>query len=449
MSYPSYRVRASQLRFELLACSKHALPLLLFAIVVFVPTADLYGQGHGQPMPSRSNVNSRSHHPLDPVPKFKSFQRKIAQKIFGTNPSAQNHRPPIQEHHQLQRMPGNVPYRTPQQNQTYRGETYRGETYRGETYRGETYRGEMHRGERIGVVPDPRKTIGFHDQNRRVNYQQDQLFEEPHGSENAIAAEQRWAEEEVAASHRHNQTAQGLQYESPAEARFSPQAATHMHPQDSRPRAMNPNTSGALPAPAADWNSNYPTNSLRPVRQNPSLQNPGSMNPGSMNPGSMNPGLMNPGFQTSTQYGNPNYAHQQPYSGGHMRSGTPYQGQRFPVSSPTATETALQLQEDVAELEKRVAFLEKVNEQLRQRVNQYENVTSQTTTRMNQAAQQLVKAGESNQKLLKRIAYLETENQKIRLEAARALDSIKHNLDDLLLRELKNSGMADQMNRDR
>ncbi len=130
--------------------------------------------------------------------------------------------------------------------------------------------------------------------------------------------------------------------------------------------------------------------------------------------------------------------------GGYMQNGTVFRGSQLQPNEITATQRAIELQEELAELRLKLDALERDNQRLRQKIEEYNALHGKTSSKIQEATQQLAAATETNQQLKQRISQLESENEKIRLEAERLLGSIQRSLDDVLMRKLKESGRITQ-----
>ena len=114
----------------------------------------------------------------------------------------------------------------------------------------------------------------------------------------------------------------------------------------------------------------------------------------------------------------------------------PYSGIRLGNEHITATQHALQLQEENALLRGQQDVLQREVSRLREQLSASQNLVTKMQTAISDASDELRMLDVENQTLRSKISSLENENARQKLEARRMMTSIQQELDDILVREI-------------
>lgn len=106
----------------------------------------------------------------------------------------------------------------------------------------------------------------------------------------------------------------------------------------------------------------------------------------------------------------------------------------------TATERALRLQSEIQELRNTQQSLLSQNRQLREELDATNSLLARVDAAMRDAEAQLREANYTNEELNQRIAEMEREHNQYLLQTDRMLESIRTELDDVLMREIAAAG---------
>lgn len=106
----------------------------------------------------------------------------------------------------------------------------------------------------------------------------------------------------------------------------------------------------------------------------------------------------------------------------------------------TATEHALRLLEENDSLKRNVAMLEAENAQLQERLSQTQTLLSRSTVAIEQAKQEMEALVRENKQLSSKLQEAEAKHHRQLMETDRMLQSIRDELDDVLIREISATG---------
>ena len=124
------------------------------------------------------------------------------------------------------------------------------------------------------------------------------------------------------------------------------------------------------------------------------------------------------------------------YSGGHFDHGSGIQPQGANRTQVTATQRALILEKENDRLRSAKAALNAENQRLQRVLSENRKLLADIEAAIESANQELANANQHNEELQNKIVKLEAAQKAQQLETARLLDSIRNNLDDVLMREM-------------
>ncbi len=106
----------------------------------------------------------------------------------------------------------------------------------------------------------------------------------------------------------------------------------------------------------------------------------------------------------------------------------------------TATQHALRLMEENGDLKARLAVIEAENGRLKEKLAQSENLLGRSTQAVEAAHQEIESLGVVNRDLQKKLNESEQRHGRYLMETDRMLQSIREELDDVLVREISSKG---------